>query len=274
MKEEEKRRSRNERRGKRAPQGKTPGEGAERPVSRGTTPDAGQGGRIPQGATPASAGSRASCEEMSRLYSAHEMSLAEASIFEAHFAGCKACKELIAEWKELFSVLSSPAYDAARPEPSSNFDRPIMGFVQDLIGERERAARAEATVRRRATWAGIAAVAAVLAIFSDMLSRLTVAGVEPERPYVIAITWIVGAFHKGFDWLIFSFMRGIKIGEVFIQIFEKLQPIWNGLGAAARQLDPQLVVMEVLLFMLSLVLLKGFLGTAPKGRCTNVGIII
>lgn len=282
---------------------------------------------------------RESCEELSRLYAAGEMSPAQAADFEAHLAGCDACKEQVREWEELFSILSSPAYDGARLEPRPDFDKPVMAFVRNLIGERRRAAelaeraaaaaarateqakrapswdqrapiaapaapsaglrpaaldrrapidsrvevseriaqlaaRASDQIRRRAIWVGITAIAAVLVIFSDMLSRFSPGGAEYGRPYVVAITWVLGAFHKSFDWLVFSFFRSIKIGEVFILIFEKLRPIWNGLGVAARQLDPQLVVMEVLLLMLSLVLMRGFLGTAPKGRCTNVGIII
>ena len=135
-------------------------------------------------------------------------------------------------------------------------------------------AQAEAVTRRRAIWVGVAAMAAVLIVVSEMLSRFAAPGPQLGRPYVLAITWLVDICHKGFDWLVFNFMRGIKIGEIFVQVFEKLQPIWNGLGVAARQLDPQLVVMEVLLLMLSLVLLRGLLSTAPKGRCTNVGIIL
>jgi hypothetical protein len=267
-----------------------------------------------------------SCEEMSRLYAAGEMSPAEASVFEAHLAGCDTCKELIGEWKGLFSLLSCPVYDAVHLEPSRDFDRPIMAFVKGLIRERQRAeevagrarmidgrasdladhaalvsqraavlagrspvasdvaglvsgiapvaSRHAEVARRRAIWVGVAAAAAVLVIFSEMLSNFAAPPQGLARPYVLAITWVVSILHKSFDWLVFSFLRGIKIGEVFVLVFEKLQPIWNGLGVAARHLDPQLVVMEVLLFMLSLVLLKGFLGTAPKGRCTNVGIIL
>jgi hypothetical protein len=261
------------------------------------------------------------------------MSPAEASVFEAHLAGCDTCKELIGEWKGLFSLLSCPVYDAVHLEPSRDFDRPIMAFVKGLIRERRRAeevagrarvingraavvseralvlsdraaelsqhaavlagrapvasdvaglvsgiapaaSRHAEVARRRAIWVGVAAVAAVLVIFSEMLSNFAAPPQGLARPYVLAITWVVGILHKSFDWLVFSFLRGIKIGEVFVLVFEKLQPIWKGLGVAARHLDPQLVVMEVLLFMLSLVLLKGFLGTAPKGRCTNVGIIL
>jgi len=281
-----------------------------------------------------------SCEEMSRLYAAGEMSPAEVSEFEAHLAGCDTCKEIIGEWKGLFSLLSCPVYDAVHLEPSRDFDRPVMAFVKGLIRERQRAeelagrtraindraalagqhasdladhaavvsqraavlsdraavlagrapvasdvaglvsgiapaaSRHAEVARRRAIWVGVAAVAAVLVIFSEMLSNFAAPPQGLARPYVLAITWVVSILHKSFDWLVFSFLRGIKIGEVFVLVFEKLQPIWNGLGVAARHLDPQLVVMEVLLFMLSLVLLKGFLGTAPKGRCTNVGIIL
>jgi hypothetical protein len=248
--------------------------------------------RIPQGAASPAASSRStSCEEMSRLYAAGEMSPAETSDFEAHLAGCDTCKKLIGEWKDLFSLLSRPAYDAVHLEPSRDFDRPIMAFVKGFIRERQRAAvggdraavlgdragavsqRAE-VARRGAIWVGVAAVAAVLVIFSEMLSNFAAPSQGLARPYVLAITWIVGIFHKGFDWLVFNFVRGIKIGEIFVLVFEKLRPIWRGLEVAARQLDPQLVAMEVLLLMLSLVLLRGFLGTAPKGRCTNVGIIL
>ena len=281
-----------------------------------------------------------SCEEMSRLYTAGEMSPAETSVFEAHLAGCDTCKELIGEWKGLFSLLSSPVYDAVHLEPSRDFDKPVLAFVKGLIRERQRAeelagrarviddraselagratfvsqrapvlsdraaelsqraavlagrapvasdvaalvsgvapaaSRQAEVARRGAIWVGVAAVAAVLVILSEMLSNFAVPPQGLTRPYVLAITWVVDILHKSFDWLIFSFLRGIKIGEVFVLVLEKLQPIWNGLGVAARHVDPQLVVMEVLLFTLSLVLLKGFLGTAPKGRCTNVGIIL
>jgi hypothetical protein len=242
----------------------------------------------------------ASCEEMSRLYAAREMSPAEVSAFESHLSGCEACKKSVGEWKEFFSLLSSPAYSSALAEPSPSFDKPIMAFVKSLVRERQavaawQAARQSAMlrqpaavlservsaatrradlVRRRAIWVGVAAVAAVLVLFSDMLSNFAPPSQDLGRPYVVAITWVVGIFHKGFDWLVFSFVRGIKIGEIFVLVFEKLRFVWNGLGVAARQLDPQLILMEVLLLMLSLVLLKGFLGTAPKGRCTNVGIIL
>jgi hypothetical protein len=261
------------------------------------------------------------------------MSPVDVSEFEAHLAGCDTCKELIGEWKGLFSLLSCPVYEAVHLEPSRDFDRPIMAFVKGLIKERQRAeelagrarvindrasdladhaavvsqragvlsdraavlagrapvasdvaglvsgiaavaSRHAEVARRRAIWVGVAAVTAVLVIFSEMLSNFAAPPEGLARPYVLAITWVVGIFHQSFDWLVFSFLRGIKIGEVFVLVFEKLQPIWKGLGVAARHLDPQLVVMEVLLFMLSLVLLKGFLGTAPKGRCTNVGIIL
>jgi len=242
-----------------------------------------------------------SCEELSRLYAAGEMSSAQASDFEAHLSGCETCKKQVREWEELFSALSSPLYDVERLEPRADFDKPVMAFVRNLIGERERAAArvaeitkrapawdqaaasrapvpidasVEAGIRRRAIWVGIAAIAAVLVIFSNMLSRFAPGSPEYGRPYVVAITWALDAFHKGFEWLVFNFLRSIKIGEVVVLVFEKMRPIWNSLGVAARQLDPQLVLVEVLLLMLSLVLLRGFLGAAPKGRCTNVGIII
>ncbi|MCX5800226.1 MAG: zf-HC2 domain-containing protein [Candidatus Eisenbacteria bacterium] len=230
-----------------------------------------------------------SCEEMSRLYAAREMSPAEALDFEAHLTECESCKNLLTEWKGLFSLLFEPIHDVRHLEPSRAFDRPIMAFVKGLVREREQTLRerasvddraalahqhADAVVRRRAIWVGVAAMAAVLAIFSDMLSTFAPVGPQPARPYVLAIAWLVDVFHTSFDWLVFSFMRGIKIGEIFVRVLEALRPIWNCLGVAARQVDPQLVVAEILLFMLSLVLLKGLLGTAPKGRCTNVGIIL
>jgi hypothetical protein len=260
-----------------------------------------------------------SCEEMSRLYAAGEMNPLEASEFEAHLAACDTCKKLIGEWGDLFSLLSSPAYDAVRLEPSRDFDGPIMAFVKGLIRERQRAEELAGGARvisdraaaasqraavlagrapvasdvaalvsgsapaltrhlevagRRTIWVGIAAVAAVLVILSEMLNGFAQPSQGLARPYLLAITWVVGIFHKGFDWLVFNFVRGIKIGEIFVLVLEKLRPIWRGLEVAARQLDPQLVAVEVLLLMLSLVLLRGFLGTAPKGRCTNVGIIL
>ena len=303
-----------------------------------TTPFSVSGGRSTESRRPASAPTpgtvrTTSCDEMSRLYAVGEMSSTESSDFEAHLAGCNACKELLGEWKGLISALSSSAYDATCLEPSRDFDKPVMAFVKGLIRERRQAeelsrraaaltqhpaalsqhadaladraavisdrallgeravglgdgagaltqhpavanAQAEAVTRRRAIWVGVAAMAAVLIVVSEMLSRFAAPGPQLGRPYVLAITWLVDICHKGFDWLVFNFMRGIKIGEIFVQVFEKLQPIWNGLGVAARQLDPQLVVMEVLLLMLSLVLLRGLLSTAPKGRCTNVGIIL
>lgn len=217
------------------------------------------------------------CEEMSRLYAAHELSPAEASKFEAHLAGCESCKECVSEWRELFSLLSSPTYSAVHLEPSRDFDKPVMAFVKTLISQRQRAAalaRHAEIVRRRAIWVAVASIAVVLFIFSRILGSFAPSSHGLERPTELVITVIVGVLHKGFDWLVSSFMNGLKIGEIFVQLLEKLRPIFNALGVAARHLDPQLVVMEVLLFMLTLLLLKGLLGTAPKGRCTNVGIII
>ena len=283
----------------RVPRGATfPAVGSRNPRIAGNRRNEGSENQRPGDADRAASSRNASCEEMSRLYAAGEMSPVDVSEFEAHLAGCDTCKELIGEWKGLFSLLSCPVYEAVHLEPSRDFDRPIMAFVKGLIREGQRAAvlagrapvasdvaglvsgiapvasRHAEVARRRAIWVGVAAVAAVLVIFSEMLSNFAAPPQGLARPYVLAITWVVSILHKSFDWLVFSFLRGIKIGEVFVLVFEKLQPIWNGLGVAARHLDPQLVVMEVLLFMLSLVLLKGFLGTAPKGRCTNVGIIL
>ena len=69
------------------------------------------------------------CDEMSRRYAAHDLSPAEASKFEAHLAGCDFCKKQVAEWKELLSLLATPAFDAVRLEPSRDFDKPVMAFI-------------------------------------------------------------------------------------------------------------------------------------------------
>jgi|GEM_PF-3239894 len=292
------------------------------------------------------------CDELSRLYAAHELSQAEAAKFEAHLAGCDVCKVRVAEWNELFSLLATPAYDAVHLEPSRDFDKPVMAFVRNLISQRAAGAEAvkaagaaftesaaavdiraaaaraaaaatarptapdlaalraravagatRATVivpgtepgaapevaalrdraaalarhaevaRRRAIWVAVASIAAVLFIFSRLLGTFAPSSHGFERPTELIITGIVGVFHKSFDWLVTSFMHGLKIGEIFVLVIEKLRPIFSAFGIAARHLDPQLIVMEVFLFMLTLLLLRGLLGTAPKGRYTNVGII-
>jgi ABC-type uncharacterized transport system permease subunit len=98
--------------------------------------------------------------------------------------------------------------------------------------------------------------------------------------HVNAVTRLVDVLGRGFDWLVFQFMRTIKIGEVFVEVGKALDPFWNSFRVAARNIDPQFVIIQLLLFMLSLVLLRAVvvaraaMGTAQKGRCPNVEIML
>jgi ABC-type uncharacterized transport system permease subunit len=129
-------------------------------------------------------------------------------------------------------------------------------------------------------WACGAGVLAALVFLGVAIRGLTIVLPSGERQYVNAVTWLVDVLGRGFDWLVFQFMRTIKIGEVFVQVGKALDPLWNSFSVAARNIDPQFVLIQLLLFMLSLVLLRAVvaaraaMGTARKGRCPNVEIML
>lgn len=252
------------------------------------------------------------CEELSRRYTAGEMTASEMKSFELHLAGCQACKALIPEWGELFAALSAPTVR----EPGPDFDRPIMAFVRSIIQSRaEAAARLHgvsasqpaypqaaqpswapaqpaqaavaqprslwaAALRSKLAWASGIGVIAALVFLGVAIRGLTIVLPSGERQYVNAVTWLVDVLGRGFDWLVFQFMRTIKISEVFLQIGRALDPLWNSFRVAARNIDPQFALIQLLLFTLSLVLLRAVvvaraaMGTAQKGRCPNVEIML
>jgi len=248
------------------------------------------------------------CEELSRRYTAGEMTASEIKSFELHLAGCQACKVLVSEWNGLFAVLSAPAVRATR-DPRPDFDRPIMAFVHSMLEGRAAAvgvptpARAvgapgalspaaasaptpqlrslwAAALRSKVAWACGAGVLAALVFLGVVIRGLTIVLPSGERQYVSAVTWLVNVFGRGFDWLVFHFMRTIKIGEVFVEVGRALDPLWHSFRVAARNMDPQFILIQLLLFTLSLVLLRAVvvgraaMGTARKGRCPNVEIML
>jgi hypothetical protein len=83
------------------------------------------------------------CNELSRRYTAGEMTASEIKSFELHLAGCQVCKTLVSEWNGLFTALWAPAVKAAR-EPGPDFDRPIMAFVRTCLPARPQPFRGRA----------------------------------------------------------------------------------------------------------------------------------
>jgi hypothetical protein len=205
------------------------------------------------------------CEEISRLYVAGEMAGEEASSFEAHFAECDECREMVGEWKRLFSVLSG----GVRFEPSTQFDVPVMAFVDRLVGGRQR----QRVANRRFAWAAGLSFAAIMIVVAASMKSTLVLPSETARYFAMGTTWIVDAFGRGVEWFIFYLTNSLKLGEILIGVSQTMDPIWHSLRLAAGHVDTRLVVLEILLFMLSLFLLRGLVGTAHKGRCTHVGII-
>jgi len=244
------------------------------------------------------------CKELSRRYAAGEMTASEIKSFELHLAGCRACKMLVSDWNGLFSALSAPTV-RAMTDPGPDFDRPIMAFVRSMLEARDAAlARAAdlarevvstsaaaripaaapgslwaAALRSKVAWACCAGTLAALIFLSVLVRGLTIVLPSGERQYVSAIAWLVNVLGRGFDWLVFQFMQTIKIGEVFVVIGRALDPLWHSFRVAARNMDPQFVAIQLLLFTLSLVLLRAVvvsraaMGTARKGRCPNVEIM-
>ena len=251
------------------------------------------------------------CKELSRRYAAHEMTASEMKSFELHLAGCQDCKTLVSEWNGLFASLSAPALKAAK-DPGPDFDRPIMSFVRSMLQARAAVGFGRAAALGRAAglspatalgpavgipapqprslwaaalhskvaWACGAGVVAALVFLGVVIRGLTIVLPSGERQYVSVVTWLVHVLDRGFDWLVFHFMNSIKIGEVFVQIGQALDPLWRSFGVAARNIDPQFILIQLLLFMLSLVLLRAVvaarasMGTARKGRCPNVEIML
>lgn len=245
------------------------------------------------------------CEELSRRYAAGEMTASEMKSFKLHLAGCQACKTLISEWDELFGALSAPAM-RAMSEPGPDFDRPIMAFVRSMIESRAAAlalseslaaARAEtaraaaapspqprslwaAALRSKIAWASGIGVLAALILVGLAIRGLTIVTPSGERQYVNAVTWLVGVFDRSFDWLIFQFMQTVKLGEILVRVGRALDPLWHSFRVAASNIDPQFAMIQLLLFTLSLVLLRSVVvaraaaGTAQKGRCPNVELLL
>lgn len=215
---------------------------------------------------------QAKCEELSRLYAAGELKPREREAFEAHLAGCPACKKLLPEWEGLFSLLSV----TSRVEPGPAFDRPIMTFVRDMIASRAAAAATPSRIPawRQLVWVGGIAMAATVVVLSIVLRGFVTISPAGERQSVSAVAWAVDVFGRGIDWLFKSFMSTVKIGEAFVQISVALEPLWHSLRLAARHIDARIILAEVLLLILSAVLLKAVLSTAQKERCTNVGIML
>ena len=253
------------------------------------------------------------CKELARRYAAGELTASEMKSFELHLAGCQDCKTLVSEWNGLFATLSAPALKASS-DPGPDFDRPVMAFVRNMLQARAAAlaqarglgARAAdlagafgpaavpaagatapeprslwaAALHSKVAWACSAGVVAALVFLGVVIRGLTIVLPSGERQYVSVVTWLVHALGDGFDWLVFHFMKSIKIGEIFVQIGQALDPLWRSFGVAARNIDPQFILIQLLLFMLSLVLLRAVvvarasMGTARKGRCPNVEIML
>lgn len=137
-----------------------------------------------------------------------------------------------------------------------------------------------AALHSRLAWACGAGAVVALVFLGVVIRGLTIVLPSGERQYVNAVTWLVHVLDKGFDWMVFHFMRSLKIGEVFVQIGRALDPLWSSFGVAARNIDPQFITIQLLLFMLSLVLLRAVvvarasMGTARKGRCPHVEIML
>ena len=257
------------------------------------------------------------CKELARRYTAGEMTASEIKSFELHLAGCQACKSLVSEWNGLFSALSAPSVRSIR-DPGPDFDRPIMAFVRNMLRARAAAlaqseafaaARAVGTpaargtsaagalspaatpvpaprslwaaaLRSKVAWACSAGTLVALIFLGVLVRGLTIVLPSGERQYVNLVTWLVNVLDRGFDWLVVQFMKTIKIGEIFVVVGRALDPIWNSFRVAARNMDPQFVIIQLLLFTLSLVLLRAVvvsraaMGTARKGRCPNVEIML
>jgi len=220
-----------------------------------------------------------SCEELSRRYAAGELSPREAKAFKAHWARCGECKRFLSQWEELLGVLSAPV-SSRYAEPSPEFDKPIMAFVRSLIRGRAEARVAEprstwsAVLRSKLVWASGISTAVLLVVLGLAIKGFTITLPSGEKQYVSAISWIVDLFGQGIEWLVFSFMRTLKIGGVFVQLTRILDPFLNILRIAAERIDPQVILAEVLLFMLGLVILRAFVATAQKERCENVRICL
>ncbi len=257
------------------------------------------------------------CKELARRYTAGEMTASEIKSFELHLAGCQACKSLVSEWNGLFSALSAPSV-SAMTDPGPDFDRPVMAFVRSMLEARGAAlARADALAARiagRSTAAGAVAGAATdalapayapqprslwatalhskiawacaggvlvaLTFLGVLIHGLTIVLPSGERQYVNAITWLVNVLGRSFDWLVFQFMKSIKVGEVLVVASRALDPLWHSFRVAARNIDPEFILIQLLLFTLSLVLLRAVVagrtavGAARKGRGTNVEIML
>jgi len=171
----------------------------------------------------------------------------------------------VGEWKRLFSVLSS----GVQFQPSPEFDAPVMAFVERLVGSRER----ERVASSRFAWAAGLSLAAVLVVVVTSLRGTLVLPAQTERYFAMGTTWIVDAFAKGVEWFIFYLTNSLKLGEILVEVTDTMDPIWSSLRLAVGHVDTRLVVLEILLFMLTILLLRGLVGTTQKGRCTHVGII-
>jgi hypothetical protein len=137
-----------------------------------------------------------------------------------------------------------------------------------------------AALRSKVAWACGAGTLVALVFLGVLIRGLTIVLPSGERQYVNAVTWLVNVLGRGFDWLVFQFMKTIKVGEVFVQVGRAFDPLWHSFRVAARNIDPQFILIQLLLFTLSLVLLRAVvagraaMGTARKGRCPNVEIML